>query len=135
MVGFRNTVGSDALNNWQTGLNQQIAFGRGFSGFVAINNEDGAWPRLFTTSLPDGNYCDVYAGPMSSSGCAGNTYTISSGSFNASIPGRTAIALHIGALAVSTQDILPVKRSYDVQRLRQRRGKILFLLSTSTDHL
>jgi hypothetical protein len=128
MVGFRNTVGSDALNNWQTGLNQQIAFGRGSSGFVVINNEDGAWPRTFTTSLPDGNYCDVYAGPMTSSGCAGDTYTVSTGSFNASIPGRTAMALHIGALAASTediQDILPVKRNYNAHKLRQRKSKIL----------
>ena len=135
MVGFRNTVGSDALNNWQTGLNQQIAFGRGSSGFVAINNEDGAWPRTFMTSLPDGNYCDVYAGPMSSSGCAGNTYTVSSSSFNASVPGRTAIALHIGALTVSTQDILPIKRGYEAHKLRQRRGKIILLLSIYTNRL
>lgn len=126
MVGFRNTVGSDPLNNWQTGLNQQIAFGRGATGFVAINNEDGAWPRTFTTSLPDGNYCDVYAGPTTSSGCAGNTYTVSSGAFNASIPGRTALALHTGAMSVSVQDVLPTKRGNSSHKLRQRKGKLFY---------
>jgi hypothetical protein len=46
MVKFRAAVGSSTnspLVNWQQGLNQQIAFGRGNIGFVAINNADSAW--------------------------------------------------------------------------------------------
>jgi hypothetical protein len=43
MVKFRTAVGGAGLVNWQTGSNQQIAFGRGNAGFVAINNADSAW--------------------------------------------------------------------------------------------
>ena len=32
MVGFHNTVGSAALNNWVSPSSQQIAFGRGLFG-------------------------------------------------------------------------------------------------------
>nr|GAT50135.1 alpha-amylase [Mycena chlorophos] len=59
MVGFHNAVGSSALTNIQEGTNQQIAFGRGSIGFVAINNEPSPWTNTFTTSLPAGTYCDA----------------------------------------------------------------------------
>ena len=104
MVGFRNVVGNEPLANWQTGDYQQIAFGRGSSGFVVINNEDGDWSTTFSTGLPDGTYCDVYAGPKRDTACIGNAYTIVNGKFNATIPGRNAIALHIQALAPTSAD-------------------------------
>ncbi|PVG03687.1 glycoside hydrolase [Serendipita vermifera] len=106
MVGFRNTVGSAVLQNWQTGINQQIAFSRGSSGFVAINNGDEDWSKTFTTGLPDATYCDVYAGPMTSSGCAGTSYKVTNGSVNITIPGRTAVALHTGAVVNTNQKTL-----------------------------
>lgn len=111
MVGFGNAIGSEPLTDWQTGLNQQIAFGRSSSGFVTINNENDDWPRYFTTSLPDGLYCDVYTGPPTVDGCRGENYTVSSGVFKAKILGRTALALHNGALAASTlsQQLLPIR--------------------------
>lgn len=102
LVGFRNAVGDAPLGNWQTGTHQQIAFGRGSSGFVAINNEDGEWSPTFSTGLPDGTYCDVYAGPKGNNGCAGATYTVSGGSFSAKLPGRSAIALHTQAMSTSS---------------------------------
>ncbi|KAF7348959.1 Alpha-amylase [Mycena venus] len=40
MVGFRNQVGTAAITNWVSPQAQQIAFGRGSAGFVAINNAD-----------------------------------------------------------------------------------------------
>lgn len=69
MVKFYNKVGSGALNNWVQGSNQQIAFGRGTAGFVAINNEDGAWTRTFKSSLPNATYCNVVTGGKSGSTC------------------------------------------------------------------
>jgi hypothetical protein len=118
LLGFHNTVGSDALNNWVSGGSQQIAFGRGTylstwtlpfyssffilplvgsSGFVVINNADSTWSTTFTTSLPDGTYCDVYAGPLSGTSCTGSSYTVSGGRVSLSVGARTACALHIGA--------------------------------------
>ncbi|KAG8789488.1 hypothetical protein FRC20_003833 [Serendipita sp. 405] len=100
LVGFHNSVGSDALNNWVSPSSQQIAFGRGSSGFVAINNADSSWTATFTTSLPNGIYCDVYTGPNTSSGCSGSSYGVSGGSFTATIAARSALALHSGSIIV-----------------------------------
>ena len=47
---------------------------------MAINNEDSPWDETFTTSLPDGQYCDVISGTGSSGKCTGTTYVILVGS-------------------------------------------------------
>ncbi|KAF9258748.1 glycoside hydrolase [Marasmius fiardii PR-910] len=97
MVGFRNTVGTAAITNWVSPQSDRIAFGRGSAGFVAINNNNAAWSSTFTTSLPDGNYCDVISGTSSSGSCTGVGVAVSGGQFTASIPGRSALAIHTGA--------------------------------------
>ncbi|TFK33166.1 glycoside hydrolase [Crucibulum laeve] len=98
MVGFRNQVGSAAITNWVSPQSEQIAFGRGSAGFVAINNADSAWTSTFTTSLPNGDYCDVISGKSSSGSCTGSGFVVSGGSFSATVPARSAIAIHTGAL-------------------------------------
>lgn len=98
MVGFRNNVGSTPLTDWVSPQPQQIAFGRGSAGFVAINNADSAWTTTFLTSLPDGSYCDVISGTSSSGTCTGTGLTVSGGSFVATVPARSAIAIHTGAM-------------------------------------
>ncbi|PPQ73977.1 hypothetical protein CVT25_006079 [Psilocybe cyanescens] len=103
MVGFRNNVGSAALTNWVSPQSQQIAFGRGALGFVAINNADSAWSTTFTTSLPAGSYCDVISGKWSSGACTGSTQvllkwiTVSDGRFSVTVPARSAVAIHTGS--------------------------------------
>ncbi|TRM56873.1 glycoside hydrolase superfamily [Schizophyllum amplum] len=97
MVTFRNTVGDDELNDWVSPQSQQIAFGRGSSGFVAINNADSEWSQTFSTSLPDGAYCDVIGAEIENGSCNGTSYTVSGGSFDGIIPARSALAIHIGA--------------------------------------
>ncbi|KAF7349720.1 Alpha-amylase [Mycena sanguinolenta] len=74
MVGFRNQVGSAAITNWVSPQSEQIAFGRGSAGFVAINNADSAWTTTFTTSLPNNAYCDVISGKSSGGVCTGSGY-------------------------------------------------------------
>jgi len=96
MVGFRNAVGSAAMTNWVSPQSQRIAFGRGAIGYVAINNEDSVWKASFSTSLPDGKYCDVISGTGSSGKCTGTIITVSKGSFTGSIPVRGAVAIHTG---------------------------------------
>lgn len=128
LVGFRNAVGSDPLGYWQNGTYQQIAFGRGSSGFVVINNEDGDWSTTFSTGLPDDTYCDVYAGPMGATGCVGNAYTVSGGSFNATVAGRNAIALHVQALAADPSGSqVRVKRQHTSHGVRSFKGLYLLL--------
>ncbi|KAF8747323.1 Alpha-amylase, partial [Rhizoctonia solani] len=97
MIRFYNQVGTADLNNWVQESNQQIGFGRGSTGFVAINNEDREWARTFQTSLPSGSYCDVVSGRKSGGDCTGGKVTISNGSFTVTVPARTALAYHTGA--------------------------------------
>ncbi|KAF7322481.1 CBM20 domain-containing protein [Mycena chlorophos] len=122
MVGFHNAVGSSALTNIQEGTNQQIAFGRGSIGFVAINNEPSPWTNTFTTSLPAGTYCDaIHDTNTSPSVCAGTTYTVSGGAFSATIGAYDAIALYvnkdvsIGSGSTSGNVPATVKITFNVQ--------------------
>ncbi|CUA73315.1 alpha-amylase [Rhizoctonia solani] len=97
MIKFYNKVGTNGLNKWVQGSNQQIAFGRGNAGFVVINNEDSAWTRTFQTSLPSATYCDVITGAKSGNSCTGGKVTVANGSFTVTVPARSAGAYHIGA--------------------------------------
>ncbi|KDN35965.1 hypothetical protein RSAG8_11176, partial [Rhizoctonia solani AG-8 WAC10335] len=102
MVKWRNGV-SGSVNNWVSGTNQQIAFGRGSSGFVVINNADSAWTRTFTTPLAANSYCDMVSGAAASGGgCTGASYTVSGGTFTATVPARSAIALFTGAIGTGS---------------------------------
>ncbi|KAK0475258.1 glycoside hydrolase family 13 protein [Armillaria novae-zelandiae] len=97
LVGFRNNVGSAALTDWVSPQSSQIAFGRGSAGFVAINNAASDWTSSFTTSLAAGSYCDVVSGTSSDSTCTGSGFTVSGGSFTATVPAHSAVAIHTGA--------------------------------------
>ncbi|KAF8654629.1 hypothetical protein AX16_003510 [Volvariella volvacea WC 439] len=98
MVGFRNNVGTAGITNWVSSESQRIAFGRGSAGYVAINNVDSPWTATFSTSLPDGSYCDVITGVASSGSCSGGSVTVSGGSFTVTVAARSAVAIHTGAL-------------------------------------
>ncbi|KAF7326251.1 Alpha-amylase [Mycena kentingensis (nom. inval.)] len=102
MVGFRNQVANAALVNWVSPQASQIAFGRGSAGFVAINNADSAWSTTFTTSLANGAYCDVISGKSTNGACTGTGFTVSGGRFTATVPARSAIAIHTGALGTGS---------------------------------
>ncbi|EKM53320.1 glycoside hydrolase family 13 protein [Phanerochaete carnosa HHB-10118-sp] len=105
MVGFHNQVGNTAMDNWVSPQSEQIAFGRGSLGFVAINNADTVWSTTFTTSLPDGTYCDVISGVSSSGMCTGSAFTVSGGTFTADVQAHNAIAIHTGATGVASATI------------------------------
>ncbi|KAH8822957.1 glycoside hydrolase superfamily [Flagelloscypha sp. PMI_526] len=97
MVGFRNTVGTAELSNFVSPQGDQIAFGRGTAGFVAINNADTEWAGTFTTSLADGSYCDVIVGKSDGTSCSSTAFTVSGGTFTGTVAPRSAIAIHTGA--------------------------------------
>ncbi|MFC9426191.1 carbohydrate-binding module family 20 domain-containing protein [Streptomyces sp. NPDC056987] len=89
MVGFRNTTRGQAVTDWWDNGGDQIAFGRGSAGYVALNHEGSALTRTFQTSLPGGAYCDVQSG---------KAVTVNgSGQFTATLGANTALALHTGA--------------------------------------
>ncbi|MDQ0796734.1 carbohydrate-binding module family 20 domain-containing protein [Streptomyces sp. B1I3] len=89
MVGFRNATRGQAVSNWWDNGGDQIAFGRGTKGYVAINHEGSPLTRTFQSSLPAGDYCDVQSGK-------GVTVN-GSGQFTATLGANTALALHAGA--------------------------------------
>ena len=99
MVGFRNaTLANWTVTNWWSNGNNQIAFGRGNLGFVAINKEGGVLNRTFSTSLPAGRYCDVINGDLVNGACTGDTYTVdASGSVNLVVGAYDAVAIHAGS--------------------------------------
>lgn len=73
MTGFFNVVAGTPVANLITSGKNQLAFGRGDKGFVAINNSGGIWNAHFKTGLADGVYCDVVGGGKQAgeSGCSG----------------------------------------------------------------
>jgi alpha-amylase len=89
MVAFHNAVGSAAVANWQSPQSNVIGFGRGSTGFVAINNSGGAYTGSFTTGMADGSYCNVITA------CA-NGVTVSGGRATLTIPAKSAVAFNTG---------------------------------------
>ncbi|MFT7560485.1 MAG: alpha-amylase [Flavobacteriales bacterium] len=100
-VDFRNnTADNFRTTNWWDNGGNQIAFGRGSSGFVAINKEDGNLNATLNTDMDSGTYCNVLKGQLSADGksCSGETITVNSGgSINANVGAWDAFAIHQGA--------------------------------------
>ncbi|CAG0891410.1 unnamed protein product [Darwinula stevensoni] len=102
MVQFRNNVGLEPVENFWSGTAHQIAFSRGSSGFIAINNDDSASIQGdFMTGLPAGDYCDVISGSLENGSCTGKVITVNgSGMANINISASEedpVIAIHTGA--------------------------------------
>jgi alpha-amylase len=98
MVGFHNAAYGTSVTNWWSNGGSQIAFGRGGNAYAVFNRDGGTLSRTFSTSLPAGTYCDVANGDYSGGTCTGATYTVSSsGTFTASLPANSMLALHVNA--------------------------------------
>ena len=103
MVGLRNAAAGAGVTNWWTNGSNQIAFGRGSTGYAAFNRSGSALTRTFQTSLPAGTYCDVMAGDLSGSACTGPAYTVNgSGQVTATVAANAALALHVNARTTGT---------------------------------
>ncbi|MDD6461175.1 MAG: type I pullulanase, partial [Bifidobacteriaceae bacterium] len=99
LIAFHNYVGdttSAPVQDWQSSGNDSIAFSRGSKGFLAINNGTTALDVSYKTTLPDGEYCNVYAVQDCS-----QTVTVKDGKVTTTIPARSAIALYGGATKAS----------------------------------
>ena len=98
MIKFHNAVNGTSVSNWQESGSNDIAFERvdanGESkGLLALNNTLQEHDVDYTTSLPDGEYCNVYASRTCS-----QTVTVSGGHAKATIGKRSAIAIYAGAV-------------------------------------
>ncbi|MBT1181999.1 type I pullulanase [Bifidobacterium sp. CP2] len=93
MIGFHNAVSGTKVTDWKAYDANVLGFGRGTKGYLAINNSAKASKQTFRTSLPAGEYCNVYA-----VGDCSQTVTVKAdGTFEATIAANSAIAIHVGA--------------------------------------
>ena len=92
MIAFHNYVDGTTVDQWQDDGANNIAFSRGDKGFVAINNSTEDKEAEYTTSMPDGEYCDVYAVQDCS-----KTVTVSGGKAKVTVPAMQAVAIYGGA--------------------------------------
>ncbi len=95
MIAFHNYVHGTAVDHWQEGADAAvIAFSRTGKGFIAMNGGDEEASVEFETSMPDGEYCNVYAVQDCS-----KTVRVRKGKVRTSVPARSAVALYAGATA------------------------------------
>lgn len=62
------------MQNWWTNGDNQIAFSRGSSAFLAINKASYGMNEYLQTGLPAGEYCNVNAGDFVNNACSGGKY-------------------------------------------------------------
>ena len=103
LVGFHNSVYGTSVTNWWSNGGNQIAFGRGSSGYVVFNRNSSSLSRTFTTSLPAGTYCDVANGDFTNGSCTGTGYTVDgSGNLTATVAANGMLAVHVNARTSGT---------------------------------
>jgi alpha-amylase len=98
LVKFHSQIPADTpLTDWWSKGNQ-IAFGRGSSGFVVINREAQPLRQTFQTGLAAGVYCNVVTGRVASHGsCTGDSVRVDrQGRVHVELDGLAAIAIHPG---------------------------------------
>ena len=115
MIKFHNAVNGTSVSNWQESGSNDIAFERvdanGKSkGLLALNNTLQEHDVDYTTSLPDGEYCNVYASRTCS-----QTVTVSGGHAKATIGKRSAIAIYAGAVKGAWTEITEPSGTYAPQ--------------------
>ncbi|WP_307795086.1 carbohydrate-binding module family 20 domain-containing protein [Actinacidiphila acididurans] len=77
MVDWHNAAAGQSVANWWDNGNNAIAFSRGSTAWIALNNSGAAVTQTFSTGLAAGTYCDIIHGDISSSGtCGGPTVTV-----------------------------------------------------------
>ncbi|MBH0080521.1 alpha-amylase [Pseudoalteromonas sp. NZS11] len=100
-VDFRNNTADNwAVTNWWDNTNNQISFGRGSSGHMAINKEDSTLSATVQTDMAPGQYCNVLKGELSADAksCSGEVITVNSdGTINLNIGAWDAMAIHKNA--------------------------------------
>ena len=93
MIGFHNAVSGTEVVDWREYGENVVGFGRGEIGYLAVNNSDAPVTRTFATSMPAGVYCNVYA----SGDCSAAVSVKADGTFEATMPAGSAVAVYAGA--------------------------------------
>ena len=93
MIGWHNVAGDAPIADWQDDGGNMIAFGRGSRAFIAINNDVRAHTVGYHTSMPAGEYCDVYG----YADCSGVVRVRWNGDATLTVPAGGAVAFHVAA--------------------------------------
>ncbi|XP_054258088.1 alpha-amylase-like [Macrosteles quadrilineatus] len=75
-VEFHNVVKGTPVTSWWSNGKNQIAFCRGDKGFVAFNLDSVELNVNLQTCLPEGEYCDIISGEVTTTGCSGKVITV-----------------------------------------------------------
>jgi alpha-amylase len=130
-VDFRNnTADNFSVTNWWDNGNNQIAFGRGNSGFVAINKETFSLTTSLPTSMSAGQYCNVLKGEISAdhTTCSADVVTVAAnGSITLNVPANDAMAIHKGAKLVSSPPSNDIKRTVIFIQSQTQSGQDMFI--------
>jgi alpha-amylase len=130
-VDFRNnTTNHFATSDWWDNGANQIAFGRGSQGFVAINKETFGLNSNVATSMAQGQYCNVLIGELSSDklSCSGDVITVQpDGSINLDVPAFDAVAIHHNAKIQGTSTPDDIQRTVIFIQAQTQSGQDMFV--------
>ncbi|WP_299573902.1 alpha-amylase family protein [uncultured Shewanella sp.] len=130
-VDFRNhTADNWTTTHWWDNGNNQIAFGRGSSGHVAINKEDGNLTVLLNTDMAAGTYCNVLKGELAANGqsCSGETIVVdSSGKIAANVAPWDAFAIHQDSKVTTVIDEGDLQRTVIFIQAQTESGQDMFI--------
>lgn len=101
MVKFRQVTASvNKMTHWWSNGYQQIAFGRGDRGFVALNKESFPMDQDLQTGMAPGLYCSVVSGDFltAQNRCTGEAIRVhNDGRVHLHINPMSSVAIHAGA--------------------------------------
>jgi len=130
-VDFRNNTADNwNTTNWWDNGDNQIAFGRGSSGFVAINKEDFNLTTTLSTDMLSGTYCNVLKGELSANAksCSGETIKVNhDGTITANVASWDAFAIHKGAKLIEEPDNGTWKRTVIFIKAETQSGQDMFI--------
>ncbi|CAL2042372.1 hypothetical protein CAEBREN_19315 [Caenorhabditis brenneri] len=138
MAKFRSSVQGTAAAEIVTD-NQRIAFARDGAGFFALNQQGGTWNKIFSTTLPSGDYCDHFSGGIDNGKCVGTKVTVRDDqTAYLNVPSNSIIAISLGSKLIPyTAPSAPAGYSTTVVFLKQNTnpGQNLFIRGgTSSSH-
>jgi len=94
MVRWHDLVGTAPKANWYDDGVNLIAFSRGTTGWVALNNHATNQTRTIRTGMAPGTYCDVLRGRRAGRFCTGPKVLVdAAGRTTVTLAGRSAIAI------------------------------------------
>merc|ERR1712194_459863 len=98
MVAWRHFAGDTSIRDF-TSTGNAMAFCRGTSACIALNRGNSTWTAQLHSSLPPGEYCNVFKSDTND--CL-RLQVHGDGSVSVEVAAMEAVALHIGAFRPAT---------------------------------